>query len=249
MRWVSIVALAVVLLAPIQSATQRESQLVGRRVRVRAPALSIKDDNATLMRWSDDSITLSVRAPIVTAAAGGIPLDPATLWAPISAKVWAPDFGLDGTKVELWVCEPGVLQVRSNKVSLEMPLSAVTRIQVLDDAGRLVTMPLAAVESIAVYEDRKSAVALGAATGFTLGAIGGVMAVDALGCMMSSCVPVAAGEYVRGALVGGLVGAFLGTFIAAPFGWDSWQEIPAETFRVAPVARGTEFGFVASVSF
>ncbi len=247
MRRVNLLFLLVVVLCPLSSAAQQGTDLVGRRVRVRAPALSINDNNATLMHWYGDSITVSLTVPVVTPAAGGFGLDPATLASPARAKVWAPDFSLEGAEVELSPAGSGLLHFRSKHFSLQMPVSAITRLQILDGDGQRVTLPLGSVESVAVYEGRKSAGRIGAVVGLIAGVVGGVAAVHA---MRTSCSPeLSTGAYAAGATLGGLVGAGLGASIGSAIRWDHWKEIRAHAFRVAPVARGSEFGFVASVSF
>ena len=209
--------------------------------------LNIFDDKATLVRWTRDSITVSLNAPVETPMGGGIGVDPATLSSPTRARVWAPDFHLEGTKVELFMDGSGVMQVRSKNFALEMPASAITRIQILD-GGQAVTMPLSSVYSIAVYEGRKSGARTGAGIGFLLGAAGGVALVKGMSCIMS-CTPVSTGAFAIGAIVGGGVGAGLGAIIGSAITWDGWEEVPIYRVRVAPIVRGTEFGFAASVRF
>jgi hypothetical protein len=210
--------------------------------------LNINDDDATLLGWSTDSITLALRVAVLTPSAGGIGLDPATLSTPTRAKVWAPDFALTGAKVELWMDGSGVLQVRSKNFSLEMPLSAVTRLEILEGEGQPVTIWLGSVQSIDVYQGRKSASGTGAGLGFLVGAVGGVAAVRGMSCIMG-CTEVSTGGYAAGAALGGLVGAGLGALIGAFITWDDWERVPVRRFWVAPVATGREFGFVGVVRF
>lgn len=244
------ITLAAMLLCPYASAAQQSSDLVGKRVRVQVPSLGINDDNATLISWSTDSITLSLRVPVLTPTTGGIGLDPATLFSSTRAKIWAPAFALAGAEVELWVDqgEPQILHVRNKHFSIDMPVSAVSRLEILEGRGQSVTLPLGSVQSIDRYAGRKSAWRSGAGLGFLVGAVGGVAAVRGMSCIMG-CTEVSTGQYAGGAVFGGLIGAGLGALVGAMITWDDWERVPRYKLRAAPVVGPGQFGLVGAVRF
>jgi hypothetical protein len=248
MRRVNLLLLAVVGSIPLSSAAQHDSGLVGRRVRVRAPLANIFDDRATVIRWERDSIVLSIRTPVETRGQGGHGIDPATLTTPTRVKVWAPDFHLESATVEMSSDESGVMQVCSEHMSLELPASAITRIQVLDGAGQPVALPRAAVESLDLYAGRKSGAGIGSLFGALLGVGAGVLVQNRL-CNAYGCEDTHPAAYVFFATAGGAAGALVGLAVGAAVRWDNWERVPSYLLKIAPIVTGTEFGFAAAVSF
>jgi len=109
--------------------------------------------------------------------------------------------------------------------------------------------PLPEVTRLDVYRGRKSAAGtgalIGAAVGFTLGAIGGAaMCSDPF----FDCEPVA-GAVLMGTLTGALASG-LGALVGLAIQSDRWDEVPLDRVRVSVVPlRDGRFAFAMSVSF